>query len=58
MQDDNIESINNQLNCLAFQQLQLTEQITKLQIEVRKRSSNDLQVQQSVTETICAKHNN
>ena len=58
MQDDDIESIIEQLNCLTVQQQQLTEQITNLQIEVHNRSNNDLQVEQDVTTTVRAKRNN
>lgn len=39
MQDDNIETIIDQLNRLTIQQEQLTEQIVKLQNEVRNRTT-------------------
>jgi putative ribosome biogenesis GTPase RsgA len=39
MQDDNIETIIDQLNRLTIQQEQLTKQIVKLQNEVRNRTT-------------------
>jgi putative ribosome biogenesis GTPase RsgA len=52
MQDDDIETIIDQLNRLTVQQQQLTEQIVQLKNEVRNRTTN---LQAPVDTTV---HNN